>query len=168
LQEIGKTGEKGAERRHERSDETVACECRRAVAVFHRTRDHSMLEREEHAHTTGRWVERPDESDDEQRPEIPDRGKAKTGCCHEDRRENEPRAGGKPMRVEADEQRQNPRSEQRGSGDDADFERAESERDQVDRQQKAHVAIGERAQAPAPQYAIHGDVVHGDPSVAPA
>ena len=70
--ELRRSGEQRSHRRHERSHETITSKQRSAFAVARDARNQRMLERKEHAHVTARWIERPDEGDDQQRPEAAD------------------------------------------------------------------------------------------------
>jgi len=109
-----------------------------------------MLDRQEHAYITSRWIERPHDGDHKQRPEARDRGKSEAGQSHHRRGCEQQRPIPEAVRVDADEQRQDAGAQQRARGDDADLERRESQRKQVDRQQQAHKAIAERAQRAHP------------------
>ena len=96
--------------------------------------------------STARRIERADERDDEQRPEIGDEGEAQpvAGHQHAGREQQRPvvesgTRAGRPQRHHA-------RAEQRRRRDDRRPAAGESELEQVDRQEQAHVAVAECAQ----------------------
>src|SRR5438552_3641445 len=105
-----------------------------------------MLERKKHAHVAARWVERSDECDDQERPECSEGRESESRRRHQYRSGEEQRAIAKTIRVQADPQRQRTGAQQRGGRDDADLERCEAQREQIDGKEEAHVAVAERAE----------------------
>ncbi|MDB5905736.1 MAG: hypothetical protein JWM26_4614 [Betaproteobacteria bacterium] len=156
-EQVGRARQQRACGRDQRADEAVAREYRGALDVFGRPRNHRVLERKKNADPAARRIERADERDRQQRPEIADRREAHAGRTHQQRRRDEQGSIVITVRAKTDHERHDTRPEQRGGGDDADFERAETEREQIDREQQAHVAVGKGPQASAQQQSPHDE-----------
>src|SRR5450631_720388 len=68
--------------------------------------------------------------------------------------------------MQPDQQGQQARSHQRCGGDDADLKRAIPQRDQIERQQQADIAVAKRAQRPYPEQPSYVRRIHR-PGIAP-
>ena len=138
----GKERPRGGE---QRTDDAVTREPRGAQAVRCELREQGVLEWQKDADVAARRVQRADDRDHQQRPEVGRDCKAEAGGRHQCRGGEQQRAEIEAMRVMADDERQRSRAQQRARRDDADLERRESERQQVHRQQQADEAVPERA-----------------------
>ena len=126
--------------------EVVAREERGPVAVGHRTRQQRLFDRQEDAHVAAAGVQRPGESDYQQRPEFGDTGKPEAGESHQPRRNDEHRTLRYARRPEAHDQGEGSRTQQRRGNDCPDFDGGEPDVAQVACQRHAHEAVGEPAQ----------------------
>ena len=97
-------------------------------------RERGLLEGEEYAHVAAGRIERADHRDQQQRPEIRDDSETDARRRHHDSGEEQQSTQSEAMRGEPDGQGENAGAQQRAGGDGSDFERAEPELDQIERQ----------------------------------
>ncbi len=140
-----------AERADQRPDQAVAGEQRGARTRARHAGEQRLLERGKYADIAGRGIERADEGDDQQRPEIGGEHDGGAGRGHQQRGGQQQTAAAIAMGDHADGERHDAGAEQGGGDDEADVERAESEQLQVERQQQAHEAVAESARPACPQ-----------------
>ena len=145
--DLGQPRRQRADRADQRADEAVAREDRGALAVVDDVREHRLLERQEHADVAARWIERADDGDEQQRPEIGDDARSPSRSPPSARSPRAAACDSEAMGVQTDGERQHAGAEQRAGRDDADLEGTEPELEQIDRQQQADEAVAERAQA---------------------
>ncbi len=134
-----------AHRGHQRADHAVAGKKIGALLIADGARQERLLGGEEDADITGRGVERADEGDQQQRPEVVDEGEPEPGDDGEHRAADEQFAQVQPVGDQPDQQGERGRAEHGGGGDHADLHRAESQLDQVQRQQHADEAVAKGA-----------------------
>ena len=108
----GSGREQGARRAQERAHEAVAGEERGAIVAGDAACEQRMLERQKDAHVARGRIERADEGDDEQRPEVVERSEAEAGQDHEQGGGDQQRARVAPDAGEPDGQGEQGRAEQ--------------------------------------------------------
>ena len=106
-----------------------------------------MLERQKDAHVARGRVERADEGDDEQRPEVVEHSEAEAGEDHEQGSGDQQHARVAPDAGEPDGQGEQGRAEQGGRGQHAHMQGVEAEQQQIGRQDDADEAV---ARGPQP------------------
>ena len=156
---LGHAGAQRADGGDERADQRVAGEQRGAHLVRPGPGQQRLLGRQEHADVAGRRVHRADEGDDDQRPEVGERGEAEPGGDHQERDVLEQATAPDAMAAQADEERQRGRAEQRRRDDDADAGVRQPQRRQVRRQDDADDPVAERPDPPRLEQ--HGRVATG-------
>jgi hypothetical protein len=146
----GRFGQGGAEGAHggrDRADEAVAGEERCAIAVAHHAGELRLLERQEDADVSRGRVERAEEGDDEQGPEVLEPGEGDPGQRHQRGGPDQQPPTRGAVGVEPYEKREEGRAGERRGRDHAGLERAVAEIEEIDRQQQTHEAIADRPQA---------------------
>ncbi len=143
--EIRQRRREGAGRHRERADQAVAREGVRSRLVGHAVRQHGVLERDQHAEVAGRRIDGSDEGDQRNDGEVLGQRKGRPGARHQDGAAQQQVAQVVARRNEADGERQQRRSEQRGGRDVADARRVEADRRQVGRQDDDREAVAEAA-----------------------
>ncbi len=113
-----------------------------------------MLQRQEHADVAARRIQRSHQRDQQQRPEVGEQGETETGECHQHRRSQQQAAVVVAPGMQPDREREQAGTDEGGGRDDAHVQRAEAESQQIQRQQQAHVAVAERAQALRDEQAV--------------
>jgi hypothetical protein len=106
-----------------------------------------MLERQKDAHVARGRIERADEGDDEQWPEVVESSETEAGQDHEQGSGDQQRARVAPDGGEPDSQGQQSRAEQRGRGQHAHTDGIEAEQQQIGRQDNADEPV---ARGPQP------------------
>ncbi len=105
-EDVGRSGSKRTNGAGKRADKAVACEQRRAVAVGDAVGELRVLQRQKHADVAGGRIQRSDERDKKQRPEILNQRESDPGGHHQDGSCNQERAAGEMVRNEPNGQRE--------------------------------------------------------------
>jgi hypothetical protein len=134
------------DRAEERTEKAVAREDTRASIVRRGSREHRMLERQEHTHVPSARIERPEERDHEQRPKRGQRREAKTGREHQERRAEQQAPQREAVPPASHRERRERRAEQRRGAEHAYLELSQAEREEIGRQQDRDEAVGECTQ----------------------
>ena len=100
---LGQGGAKRAHRGHDRSDEAIAREETGAVTVTYHPGELRLLERQEDADVARRRIQSPDESNEEERPEVLERSKGDARQHHQKGGADQQASPRGALRAEADE-----------------------------------------------------------------
>ena len=104
--ELRDAGEQRAGGSGQRADQAVAGEHGRALPIRDDAGQHRLLQRQEDADVAARRVERADDRDDQQRPEVASRREPQPGRGHQRGGRQKQRSIAEAVRVHADRQRQ--------------------------------------------------------------
>ncbi len=136
-------------------EQAVTGEQRRARFAVGGLRQAGVFQRHEQADVAGTGIESAEESDQQQRPKGRLGGEGEAGEGHEQGRREEQTPMLKTMAPGAHRQGGRGGAQQSGAGEEAYLPSIETQRQQVDRQQHRHVAVGE-----GPQSAPHEERQH--------
>ena len=141
---LGQRRRERAGRRRERREHVVDREPVRTLLHIGEIGHHRLLGREEQADVAARRVQRADEPDDDERPELRDRREADAGERHQRARCEQHPLRAPTVQPQPGPERERGRAEQRGGDDDTDLEAAEAEVLQVTGEQDRREPVGER------------------------